>query len=617
MKRTSLHRPARCILILLAALGFLLFTFSPAVADSLKLKSGETVTGEIEGETGTDIKIKTKGNTLVIPKSTVEEIKRELVELRLHDGRIFKGKIVKESKESLVIRHIRKSAWADIPVDKLDIDTREEKVEIGPPDIWKRQARKLTKFEKGVEFPEATENLSQQEIMQLRRQAGQALRQKDYKTAEKHYHKILKTNPKDVNSLYNLACIYSLTKKFKQAEKYLKMSILAGWIDFGHMERDPDLDPLRKRKFYKNILKQRDQLQRLGADRVLERLRKEYGEDYTYEIDEKRKLIFATNRSMEMLARMKDHLARFADAQWRDNFKHKPTYYITIVCPSQQDFVKIRQRNRLPANAGGWYNNGQKILICGNIGGTLDHEFTHALHYADMEGHRPRQQHPIWILEGLATCFEAAGVAAGHLVPHKVSGRLRGIQSALQRGSHIPLATFARYTHRQYMQNAGLCYAQGRYIMVYLYYQKKLRAFYEEYCKTFNQDRTGVKALAKVMGKSIQQIEANWKPWVLALKQERSASVGAGGAYVGVQTIDVPEGVAFSRGVAGGPAEKAGLEEGDLLLEFGGKKVKSHDAFIAELKKYKPGDKVKVRVQRGKKKKTLTLELGKRPGRRR
>jgi len=203
---------------------------SPAVADSLKLKSGETVIGEIQSETGSDIRIKTKENALVIPKASIEEVERHLTEIKLFSGQVFKGRVIEETKDTLVIRHMRRSAYADIPVDKLDIEAREDKVEVGAPEIWKRKARKLTRFEKGVEFPEATENLSQQEILQLRRQAGQALQRKDYKTAEKNYLKILKTHPKDVNALYNLACIYSLTKKLKKAEKYLKMSILAGWL---------------------------------------------------------------------------------------------------------------------------------------------------------------------------------------------------------------------------------------------------------------------------------------------------------------------------------------------------------------------------------------------------
>ena len=89
----------------------------------------------------------------------------------------------------------------------------------------------------------------------------------------------------------------------------------------------------------------------------------------------------------------------------------------------------------------------------------------------------------------------------------------------------------------------------------------------------------------------------------------------------------------FTHIVAEGPAEKAGIEEGDILLELGGVKVTTRKGFIDELKKYKPGDKVEVKVERLKKEedkkskkksakkdkgkktviKTLTLELGERP----
>ncbi|MHC4661987.1 MAG: PDZ domain-containing protein [Planctomycetota bacterium] len=604
--------PLRNILSVFTLTVLLVFSFTaPVSADVLKLKSGEEIKGDIVTETGADIELKTDETTLVIPKANIEIIERAVTELKLFDGREFKGKIIEDSKNWVTIRHRRKSATADIRVEKADVDERIDKIEKGAPELWKRKARTLTKFEKEITFPEPTEKLSRREIMQLHREAGQALQKKDYKTAEKKYQKILKTIPKDVNSLYNLACIYSLTKKHKLAERHLHMAILAGWTDFGHLERDPDLDNIRKGKFYAELLKKRDSIQKMGAQRTLEGLRKEFGENYTYEIDEKRKLIFATNQSMEMLARLKDHLARFADAHWSDNFNNKPSYYITVVCPSRQDFNAQKQKNGLPAMAGGWYNHQGKILICGDVGMTLDHEFTHALHHADTDGRR--QRHLIWVLEGLATCFEESGVANGHLIPNKINQRLRQIQNYIQRRQHLPFTTICRYSQQQFMQNAGLCYAQVRYMMVYLYYNDKLRKWYDEYCKTYAQDQSGIKAFENVFGKPIAEIQKDWETWVLGVRQENVGSTGPGGAYVGVQTMEVSEGVAFTRIVADGPAEKAGIEEGDVLVEFGGVKVTTRKGFIDELKKYKPNDTVKVKVKRNNKMKTLDLTLGERP----
>ena len=60
------------------------------------------------------------------------------------------------------------------------------------------------------------------------------------------------------------------------------------------------------------------------------------------------------------------------------------------------------------------------------------------------------------------------------------------------------------------------------------------------------------------------------------------------------------------------PAEKAGLEQGDIILELDGKEIEKNDEFRKQVAKFKPGTKVKVLVLRDGKQKTLTVELGKR-----
>lgn len=61
---------------------------------------------------------------------------------------------------------------------------------------------------------------------------------------------------------------------------------------------------------------------------------------------------------------------------------------------------------------------------------------------------------------------------------------------------------------------------------------------------------------------------------------------------------------------SGGPAEKAGLKPGDVILEFGDKKVRTKEALRIALQYKKPGEKVKLKVKRGDKEIELTLELG-------
>ena len=50
--------------------------------------------------------------------------------------------------------------------------------------------------------------------------------------------------------------------------------------------------------------------------------------------------------------------------------------------------------------------------------------------------------------------------------------------------------------------------------------------------------------------------------------------------------------------VVGGPADKAGLKEGDIILELGGQRVDQNNAVASVMEKYQVGDEVKLKVFR-------------------
>ncbi len=108
-------------------------------------------------------------------------------------------------------------------------------------------------------------------------------------------------------------------------------------------------------------------------------------------------------------------------------------------------------------------------------------------------------------------------------------------------------------------------------------------------------------------------------------------------AYIGIQMIGVSEDIARDFNLAAdqgalvqevvedGPADKAGLKAGgtstgdgiraggDLIVEVNGKEVKTPDDVPAAIADAKPGDKVDVVFYRGDERKTVQVELGKRP----
>ncbi|NGX45193.1 MAG: Periplasmic pH-dependent serine endoprotease DegQ [Chlamydiae bacterium] len=70
------------------------------------------------------------------------------------------------------------------------------------------------------------------------------------------------------------------------------------------------------------------------------------------------------------------------------------------------------------------------------------------------------------------------------------------------------------------------------------------------------------------------------------------------------------EGALVSEVVKDSPAEKGGLQQGDIILAFNGKPVKSVGAFRKEISMTQPGTIIKLKVRRGGKTTTLSITLG-------
>lgn len=83
--------------------------------------------------------------------------------------------------------------------------------------------------------------------------------------------------------------------------------------------------------------------------------------------------------------------------------------------------------------------------------------------------------------------------------------------------------------------------------------------------------------------------------------------------------LDVDYGVLVLKGennepavTAGSAAEKAGLEEGDVILEFNGEKITADNSLAKLIQKYNPGESVTLKIMRGKEEMTLNAVLGER-----
>ena len=65
--------------------------------------------------------------------------------------------------------------------------------------------------------------------------------------------------------------------------------------------------------------------------------------------------------------------------------------------------------------------------------------------------------------------------------------------------------------------------------------------------------------------------------------------------------------------VQGGPADKAGIKTGDIIVEINGKAVKSMDDVVSEVRQMQVGTQVNVTFYSGKNKKTAQVKLQEKP----
>jgi S1-C subfamily serine protease len=87
-------------------------------------------------------------------------------------------------------------------------------------------------------------------------------------------------------------------------------------------------------------------------------------------------------------------------------------------------------------------------------------------------------------------------------------------------------------------------------------------------------------------------------------------------AFLGVRSGDAPAGGAQVGAVEpDGPAERGGLRAGDRIVEIGGAAVRDSDDVSAAVNSRRPGDEVRVVVERDGERRTLTIELGTQPDR--
>ena len=91
----------------------------------------------------------------------------------------------------------------------------------------------------------------------LRRQAEALAKSGHYQQLVPLDRRLLELRPTDPVVHYNLACTLARLTEVNESLQMLKAAIRLGYDDFGHIETDPDLDPLRDMSEFKALLRSR------------------------------------------------------------------------------------------------------------------------------------------------------------------------------------------------------------------------------------------------------------------------------------------------------------------------------------------------------------------------
>jgi len=470
---------------------------------------------------------------------------------------------------------------------------------LGGPDTPRNRAPTQAASTRSTKPAESTQQFMEKarRIAEINRELYKLFKAGKYAQCEPLLEKILQIDPENSTAWYNLACVHSRQRQIDETLRCLNKAVEFGYTEFRHMERDEDLDPIRKTDAYKKLLARKDEIQRARAQKILDQLQQKFGADYICQIDHDDKLVFATNVDRQTLEDLKKHLTSYAEAQWSNLFTHKFEQYVTVVIPKPGTLNQPM--------IGGYYYHPQRVLVAKTIGMTLTHEFTHALHAADQEG--LGQQHPIWIIEGFATLYESSKVKDGQAVPEP-NRRLNFLKRLVARKQTIPWEKFLKLTHPEFMQQAIAAYPQGRYMLMYVHDKGLLKTWYEAYTADYEADPTGAKALEKVFDKKLAQIEADWKKWVEQLPAPPLQLV-AHHAYVGVRVSAVTDGLRIVQIVPGSGAEKAGLKVGDVITKIDGERMVDPDDLLLLVDAHKVGDELKIQCRRDGQYTTVAVEL--------
>ena len=421
----------------------------------------------------------------------------------------------------------------------------------------------------------------------------------DFERAKVLIGRHLERWPDDPNMHYNLACAHAQLYELDESAAALKRAIEKGFRDFDHMMRDPDLEPIHQHEVYLAIVEAALRTTSRSAADSLSEWKQRFGEEnYRYEVDRERKIAIAAALDDVAFEEMKAMLKTQEDHMLANLFGLPPEEFVLIAVPSVEDGNKLFNGSR---NIGGKYEHRQRRIIARDIGGTLRHEFVHALHYGHMERLGLKRPHPLWVQEGLATLYEDYVVESDGSFTFLPNVRHNIAQNLAKRNRLRPWEDLFATKPKAFMARASQHYPQVRSIFEYIAEQGRLGEWYQTFVVTFDEDPTGMLAFEKVFERPAEEVERDWKSWLLARPQV-DMRLDMDDAVLGVEvmrTAGTNSGVEITRIMRGSAAARTRMREGDVIVAINGEPVRTYRELRTVISRRQAGEEVEVRLRRG------------------
>lgn len=440
----------------------------------------------------------------------------------------------------------------------------------------------------------------------LRRQINKAFSVGSYEDAASLIKLYLEKRPDDSNMLYNAACASSRLAAYDDAASYLHRALKSGFRDVDLMRNDPDLKGLRTHATYGKIFEKIEPRGSNRADDAMESWRNTYNSpEYKYETDRERRLQYVTALDSVAHQAMREMLETQADHLLDELFLEPPSYFVLIAVPTPKDADEYFEGND---SIGGLYQHSQRTLVARNIGGSLRHEFFHAMHYGHME--RLDQAHRLWIQEGLAALYENYDLAEDGTITFPPNERHNTARSRAKSGSLLSWRDLFEMNSDDFMRRANTLYPQVRSMFRFIADQGLLVQWYRTYTRNFGNDPTGRLAFESTFDKSLRQIERDWRKWLVA-QPPLDLDIRPGDASLGIRSgINLGnDGVLITDVLPGTAAEIVGLHKGDVIVAADGQDTRSMRELQAIIGSMRIGQRIELRIRRDEEYFTVTARL--------